>query len=236
MKRCGARDGGSRNEKPLLRLHETITKTSLLLQIENLSSRLYKSRTKSFSHGVSSPCTEIIDRTISFVPRCFTKSQQNQPTVIDGKPFVVRWKWKALKLQVRFFDLNTFWGLGFRLETIAACLILKMKTLMGISVWVFWKIVVIAKNWLSEVYFELCSLRFYLWILYLFWNGLLCCGVWWKYDLMAYPYILLQWSNMLNVHGCTHLLDKCYWMNCISWKLYIIWMLKVVLRLSHKQL
>ncbi|XP_027902435.1 uncharacterized protein LOC114162679 [Vigna unguiculata] len=51
---------------------------------------------------VSHPtCTKVIDRTISFVPQCFTKSQQNQPTVIDGKPFVVRWKWKALKLQIQ---------------------------------------------------------------------------------------------------------------------------------------
>ena len=41
---------------------------------------------------------------------------RTNPTVVDEKPFVVRWKWKALKLEVSFFVSKAFWGLRFRLE------------------------------------------------------------------------------------------------------------------------
>jgi len=52
---------------------------------------------------------------------------RTNPNVVDGKPFVIHWKWKALKLEVSFFDSKAFCGLGFRLRKKKQFLIHKKK-------------------------------------------------------------------------------------------------------------
>jgi len=103
--------------------------------IQNPLTLLYQNHfiaadSKSFIPPARKP---LIARNPSYYGASPNRSKTN-PTVVDGKPFVVRWKWKALKLEFSFFDSKAFWGLGFRLETIATCLVLKMKKFTGIFV------------------------------------------------------------------------------------------------------